>query len=132
MQSFHSACGRAGYFLACAKKVTKESTPRKARPPGILPYGCAKALRRFAECTSVYTSERARIVRAPLGLFLRAFAAPYGAPVWRHPAAEATARLLLFRQTCCGLNTHVDAVHGWTDSWITAPFAVPSIADRAG
>jgi len=28
----------------------------------------------------VYTSERARIVRAPLGLFLRAFAAPYGAP----------------------------------------------------
>jgi hypothetical protein len=46
-----------------------------ARLPGILPSRSARALRRFAD------SELARIhARHPAGFFLRALAAPYGAP----------------------------------------------------
>jgi len=40
----------------------------------------------------VHQRTRAHPARAPAGFFLRAFAAPYGAPFGRHPAAEATAR----------------------------------------
>jgi len=56
-------------FFACAKKVTKESTPQAARPPGILPCGCANALRGPLNVRPCTCSELARILRAILRTF---------------------------------------------------------------
>jgi hypothetical protein len=68
-------------FFACAKKVTKESTPRMVRPPGLLPSGFARALRRFADGTSLCRQRTGALpARHPAGFFLRALAAPYEAP----------------------------------------------------
>src|SRR5512141_2153751 len=54
VQCFHSACGRAGYFLC----LCKESNQRKHTPGGTLSGHPALRVREgapgFAECTSVY------------------------------------------------------------------------------
>jgi len=92
-------------FFACAKKVTKESTPPAARSPGILPSDFASVLRWFADSTSVcWQRTGAHPARHPTGIFLRTLAAPQGAPFRRLPAAEATATarfvLVSRRKTC--------------------------------
>src|SRR5262249_47439774 len=53
-------------FFASAKKVTKESSPRKARLPGILPSRCASGLRGSLSARPCARSELARILRAIL------------------------------------------------------------------
>jgi len=100
---------RAGYSLCLCKESNQRNTPRKARPPGIrqLLLRCstsgihavacpAGARRRSGGSLSVRpctpANSRASCAR-PFGLFLRAFAAPYGAPVGRRPAAEAGASI---------------------------------------
>jgi hypothetical protein len=55
-----------GTFFACAKKVTKESTPQAARSPGILPSEFARALRGSLNAHPCAYNELARIVRATL------------------------------------------------------------------
>jgi len=60
---------RAGHFLCLCKESSQRNTPRKARPPGLLPCGCAKALRGSLNVRPCTCSERARVVRAPLRAF---------------------------------------------------------------
>src|SRR5512135_3775994 len=76
---------------ACAKKVTKESTPPVARSPGILPCDFARPLRGSLSAHPCAHNERARIVRAPLRAFPAQPRRATGGPFRRHPAAEATA-----------------------------------------
>src|SRR5262249_16107817 len=92
-QSFHSACGGAGYFLCVCKESNQGKRGReggRSGPPAL--QVCERATG-FAERTSVCAQRTgAHPARHPYGLFLRPLAAPYGAPVGRHPAAEAGAR----------------------------------------
>ena len=58
------------------EKVTKENTPSRPRSPGFLPGDFARALRRFADGTSLCRQRtRAHRARAPAGFFLRVLAA---------------------------------------------------------
>ena len=77
------------------EKVTKENTPSRSRFAGHpCPANFARALRRFADSTSMYRQRtRALRARAPAGFFLRALAAAERDP-WKKqsaavPAAEA-------------------------------------------
>src|SRR5262249_49120714 len=65
-QSFHSACGRAGYFLCLCKESNQRNTLQVARSPGILPSECASALRGSLSAHPCARSELARILRAIL------------------------------------------------------------------
>jgi hypothetical protein len=62
-------CGERVTFFACAKKVTKETHPGGRAFRTSLCSRFANALRRSADCTSLYSSGRARILRAPLRAF---------------------------------------------------------------
>src|SRR5262249_26180249 len=56
-------------FFACAKKVTEETHPGRRALRTSLCSGCAKALRRFADCTSLSTAANDRASCAvPCGL----------------------------------------------------------------
>ena len=66
--------------------------------------------------------------RRPCGPHRPPLAAPQGAPLGRHPAAEASARAAARNMSCIEANVLLDTVQGCTDSWTNAPFAVPSIA----
>ena len=126
-------CGPVPFLCLPKEKEPKEKAPRQHRPPGILPCGCAKALRRFAECTSVYTSERARILRAPLRAFPTHLRRALRGPVWRHPAAEATAPA--YRSYARFAKEQTIATTQCRDARVRAqpaPFAAPSIAGFAG
>ena len=64
------------FLLLVQEKVTKENTPSRPRSPGIVPGDFARALRRFADGTSLCRQRtRAHRARAPAGFFLRALAA---------------------------------------------------------
>ena len=81
-------------FFACAKKVTKRKAPPRWRA---LRASCPAGARgRYGGSLSstVHVRQRtgAHPARHPAGFFLRALAAPQGAPTGRHPAAEARSR----------------------------------------
>ena len=83
----------AGNFLCLCKEVTKETHPRWRGLRASLPSDFASVLRRFADGTSLCPQRTgAHPARHPAGFFLRTLAAPQGAPLGRHPAAEARAR----------------------------------------
>ena len=109
-------------FFACAKKVTKESTPQMARPPGILPCGSASRLRGSLDAHPVHSANWRASCAPPCGLFLRRLAAPYGAPVGRHPAAEAKTQIKSLPRRRPGMAGLADP----------GAIAVPSIAGDGG
>jgi len=63
-----------------------------ARSPGILPSECASGLRGSLNARPCACSELARILRATLRAFPPPARRATGAPLGRHPAAEAVAR----------------------------------------
>ncbi len=100
------ACGRAGYFSCWPKRSNQENPPPAARSPGILPCEFARVLRGSLDVRPCTFSERAHIVCALLRTDPAHPRRATGAPFGRHPAAEASASLLL------------EVVQGCTDSWI--------------
>jgi len=120
------AFGEPVTFFACAKKGNQRNTPPVARPPGILPSGSASGGRVPLTGHPWPAAESARSLAPTLRAFSTATRRATGGPVWaascrrskckssRSVGVEAT-------EVCC-------AVQGCTDSWINAPFAVPSIA----
>jgi len=78
----------------------------------------------------VYTSELARILRAPLRAFPARLRRALRGPGWAASCRRSQSKPSLRKHVKA--NDHGDAVQGWTGSWIPAPFAVPSIAARAG
>jgi len=107
-------------FFACAKKVTKESTPQAARSPGILPSEFASALRGSLSAHPCARNELARIVRATLRAFPpRTRRAAWG-PIWAASCRRSNhSPSLLLRQLSGGANDRTDAVQGCTGSCTT-------------
>jgi hypothetical protein len=132
-------------FFACAKKGNQRNTPPAARLPGIrqLLLRCSTSGIHAVACppgprgrygvrwmyVHVHSANGRASCAASCGLILRTLAAPQGALVGRHPAAEARAGQSRAKPS---VPSHIEAVQGCTDSWIPAPFAVPSIAGVAG
>ena len=101
-------------FFACAKKVTKESTPQAARSPGILPSEFASALRGSLNAHPCAYNELARIVRATLRAFPpRPRRAAWG-PVWAASCRRSQSK----NQSQSSPPSLLEVVQGWTDSWI--------------
>src|SRR6185312_11400823 len=72
-----SRCRVPSHFLSRAReKVTKERGTPMARPPGILPCGCAGGLRGFSTAHPVLAKNWPASLPATLRAFLRPPAAP--------------------------------------------------------
>ena len=99
-------------FFACAKKVTKESTPQVSRLPGILPSRSASGLRGSLNVRPCTCSELARILRAPQRAFPPPARRATWGPVGRHPAAEERATAFPYSTSTTRL---LRAVQGWTN-----------------
>jgi len=145
VQSFRSPCGRAGNFLCLCKESHQRNTPPVARPPGILPSGFASSGRVPLTGHPWPAAESARSLAPTLRAFSSAARRATGGPVWAasgncslrcsnsgiHAVACRRSNGNSSRQSCVETTDLSDAVQGCTDSWINAPFAVPSIAGVA-
>jgi hypothetical protein len=108
---------------ACAKKGNQRNTPPVMRSSGILPCESANAANGRASCA------------ASCGLFLRARRIT-GGPIWaascRRSQGKGQSKSRSQSRSRSFPRRHLEVVRGCTDSWIPAPFAVPSIAGDGG
>ena len=121
-------------FFACAKKVTKESTPQVARLPGILPFRFASGLRGSLTARPCADSELARIPRAPLWAFPppapRATWGPCWAASCRRSQSQSGSTSRSRSTAAEKAMPQNDAVQGWTELEPVVPGAVRGAGHR--
>ena len=126
VQGFHSPCGRAGNFLCLCKESHQRNTPPVSRSPGILPSDFASGGRVPLTGHPWPAAESARSIaptlRASSSATRRATGGLVGAASCRRSNGNSS------RKSCVETIDYDYIVHGCTESWTNAPFAVPSIA----
>ena len=113
-------------FFACAKKVTKETHPRCRGLRPSMASDFASGGRVPLTGHPWPAAESARSLAPTLRAFSSAARRATGGPV----RAASCRRSRSYSQPSFGVDANdlCEAVQGCTDSWINAPFAVPSIA----
>ena len=116
-------------FFACAKKVTKETHPRWRGLRPSMASDCASGGRVPLTGHPWPAAESARSIAPTLRALSSATRRATGGPVWAASCRRSNGNSA--HKLCAEANDLIAAVQGCTDSWINAPFAVPSIAGVA-